>query len=634
MTSNGNGNSSFYSSTNSSTSTLRPRNTLSRLISYEDGSSPAEAVGASTSGTSTPPHCKVSTAATAAQSESQTQDFRTHGRAHKRNASENESRRASSGIWESWSSFGGIASGFLGSNGAGQSVRRVGNQGKPKSTRTVQDRSYGLRQSQAEWGPKSDTHKKPTSIEDHQALLQTKKREALLLQSAQAGAGKDVLGRYKRKDSDASISWSPVDNPNDGDILVYRHKVQPNDTMAGVVIKYSCQPEAFRKVNRFWPNDNIQRRDYVVLPVDACSIRGRKTEAPYVADLQDSNIPLNNSPQAAQGGKDIPVSSLGRAEGSTEPFPQAEIPSPNVEPDSDYRHDSWVNVPSHSQPIEVLRISKRALGYFPPARRKSITSIPAASSRSTPKTSFDMLRHPPTHAAQQAQLNQHLQSLSLNSSPVRNMSIPRFLTDTSRTRSSSTVSTTTETAKANAFLSALSGPGGVGALRGNRADRAKPGPADDPLNKKFAQYVPDLLPPDHPDYQKQGSSLRPPHSQRTSSSLRATPRASIDSIRSTRSNSSSIPNALSWVGKVGSPMRKKAEAHRVEGMTLSLGVLGEAPGDLIELADTPDEVSRQLHDAVQADGADERTPTVTPRHDELDERFPVRGRMMWAYDVG
>jgi hypothetical protein len=31
----------------------------------------------------------------------------------------------------------------------------------------------------------------------------------------------------------------------------------------------------FRKANGFWPNDNIQSRNTVLLPVDACSVKGR-----------------------------------------------------------------------------------------------------------------------------------------------------------------------------------------------------------------------------------------------------------------------------------------------------------------------------------------------------------------------
>lgn len=77
-------------------------------------------------------------------------------------------------------------------------------------------------------------------------------------------------------------------------------------------------------------------------------------------------------------------------------------------------------------------------------------------------------------------------------------------------------------------------------------------------------------------------------------------------------------------------MRKKADPNRAERNDLNLSVLGEVDaGDLIELADTPDEISRQLHDEVE-----ERTPLATPTvgNDELmDERFPIRGRVRRAY---
>lgn len=117
----------------------------------------------------------------------------------------------------------------------------------------------------------------------------------------------------------------------------------------------------------------------------------------------------------------------------------------------------------------------------------------------------------------------------------------------------------------------------------------------------------------------------------------------MDSMRSTRSNSSSVPAAIAgWMGKVaGSPMRKKNELRLDRGELSLIGELahGDGQGDLIELSDTPDEVSRQLHDAVE--GSDPaRTPTATPAveggksdDDLLNERFPVRGRVRRAYEA-
>lgn len=646
---NGNENGAFYQTANSSTSTLRPRNNLSRLISYDDPSSQENTVATSTSTSSTPPRFDSRSASPSAsgararsKGKSQTAQLR-EGDPNARYGAASTDRRVSAGLWDQWSSISGLASSFLGSDQTNGAVRRVSSVSKPKTGRMQQDRTYGLKQAQAEWGPKADTAPKAASIEEQRALLQAKRRELLLLQSAQATAGRDSLGRHKRKDSDASIGTARADLPSEIDVLVYRHKVKPQDTMAGVVIKYGCQPEAFRKANRFWPNDNIQRKDYVVLPVDACSIRGKKTEAPYVADLLVESG-STASQQSQNGTRSTIDLAQSRAE-DTEPFPPADTTPSGLDSDSPYRHDSWVLLPSQSRPVEILRISQRALGYFPPARRKSVSNSTTPfsdSGMSTPKTSFDMLRHPPTHAAQQA-ISQQLQaSLSANHSPIRQTSLPRHLNSSSRTRSSSTVSLSNSTSQ-NAFLSALSGPGGVGTLRGLRSERAKPGPADDPLNKKAAQYLGDYLPQDHPDYKSStNDGLRPPQSRRTSNSLRATPRASIDSIRSTRSNSSTMPAAIAgWMGKVtSSPMRKKEGRANLD---LTLSVLGEGRvvgmDDLIELADTPDEVSRQLHDAVE-----ERTPTgampavVLGGGDGLDqdlmnERFPIRGRVRRAYEA-
>lgn len=656
-----NASASFYQSTNSSTSTLRPRN--NRLISYEDDTTQTtQTTGARTISSSSTPHDSRSASPLAGgsrvRSKAKLQSGYAHdsqASGHKWSTSSNVERRASGGIWESWPSIQGFASTFLGSdmsassNDSSNSPAKRVNSTKVKKgstgSRMLQDKSYNLKQAHPQWGPTSRKESKPASIEDQNALLQAKRREALLLQSVQIG--RDSLGRYKRKDSNASVR-SPVENENV--VLVYRHKVQPNDTMAGVVIKYSCQPEVFRKVNRFWPNDNIQRRDWVVLPVDACSMRGRKTEGPYVQGLlppsQTRGQSVSNNGADDGGSSPSPL---------TEPFPSAEMMS-SKEEGSEYQHDSWVLLPSHTLPVEVLRISKKALGYFPPARRKSPSRSQAStpftdSTASTPKTSFDMLRHPPTHAAQQAaqaQLSQQLATgLNLNSSPSRGPSIPRYLTDSSRTRSRSTVSAPNGSSD-NGLITALSGPGGVGTLRGLRTERARPGPAEDPLNKKFAEYLSEYLPADHPDYA--GSDrLRPPHvrtastslSHSLSHSLRATPRASMDSIRSTRSNSSSVPAAIAgWMGKVASsPMRKKADLRLERNdMGVALSGIGENSADLIELSDTPDEVSRQLHDAVE-----ERTPTATPtvrtrrasRTDEeaMNERFPVRGRIRKAYEA-
>lgn len=619
---------SIYSTTNNSTATLRPRAT--RLISYVDEqdssvstSGPASPV-ASTSTFTRPSQTASHLASSKGTAPVDDYEGRGYLKRHSRAASENVIRRPSAGLWESWSSISGIASSLLGSDGSHTTMRR--SDSTKKGTKTMQqDKTYTVKPQREEWGPKTEVKTKATtSIEEQRALLQARRRELLLLQSTEAQ--RDSLGRFKRKDSDASVR-SYQEGHHEDDVLIYRHTVLPHDTMAGVVIKYSCHPEDFRKANRFWPNDNIQRRTHVVLPVESCGIRGRKLDDVLATELLqgdfDTKLNLHGTPEAF----------------AKQPAASSPINSPPKEPsvnEEDYKHDSWVLLPSSTQPVQVLRLSRRKLGYFPPARRKSNASAFVDSPNSTPRTSLDTLRHAPSHAAQQAQL-QRQATTSPGASPGRAslISIP------GRERSSSTL-TPVSTSSANSFLTALHGPGGVGTLRGLRTELARPGPAEDPLNKKFAQYIPDLL---HPGTDP--SILHPMNNKAGNSSLRATPRASMDSIRSTRSNSSTTQRpAGGWIRKIAgsattsgglSPMRKRTGVNRTDSSDL-VGQLADGDiSDLIELDATPDEVSKQLHE--QADTTPRPTPMlVMPdnghRNDEalLNERFPVRGRVRRAYE--
>jgi hypothetical protein len=414
-----------------------------------------------------------------------------------------------------------------------------------------------------------------SAVEERQAMIQAKRREALLL--ADAHERPDLNGRYKRRDSDADLSSVISPTGLDEDALVYVHKIQHHDTLAGVMIKYSCQPEVFRKVNRLWPNDNIQFRKHVFLPVDACTVRGTKIE----------NIGANLDLL----GSELENVSLQQESDTTDPnteshsFHSSAIASPTMQPlsltaspeASDYRHESWVRLPHFPLPTEILRIPRRTLGYFPPARRKSGPT----SANSTPKSSFDMLRHPPTHAA------------SLNASPVRR---PR--TQATRHRSSSTTTSNLS------FVDHLTGPGGVGTLRGLRMEAARPGPAEDSLNRKFKELLPNI-------------NLAPPEDFPRQTFTRSTPRASTDSMRSTSSTSlGEVGGAIEgWVRKLGG-----AKAPR--------GSQAGRMGDLIELDTHSD------NGMGEGDEEGEETPTVGTTATEealLNERFPVRGRIRNAY---
>ena len=490
-----------------------------------------------------------------------------------RSVSDSTSPTASSSFWSSWTSMQEIASTLLGSDVSQQ------HKGKRKGApNPIIRHNDSVRKQATTWGPAPEipSSKLHPSVEERTSILQSKKRETVL--AASVNEGRDILGRYKRRDSTSDVFYN--ENEQGEDSLVYVHKIQTHDTLAGVSIRYGCPAEIFRKVNRFWPNDNIQTRNQVLLPVDSCSVRSKKMNDLELLSTELESVAANAPPQILDGQTS--------PNNEAPPIVLAASPTAMIE---DSRHESWVLISGFPNPVEVLRLPRRAMGYFPPARRKSITVI--ASNTSTPKTSLDMLRHPPTHAASQ------------NASPVRRAQMNYQL---SRQRSSSTT-----TGAIPSFVDHLQGPGGVGMLHGLRTQPARPGPGPDSLNTKFAQYLPALAPPEAVPR----TSLRP--------TPRGTPRASTDSIRSNSSATlGDVPGAIEgWVRKMATNTKNGKASAKM--------------GDLIEL-----ETNSESGDLLGDDG--EQTPTqATTRYvhntasqaseeDLLDERFPMRGRVRNAYE--
>lgn len=357
----------------------------------------------------------------------------------------------STGFWgASWSSLQGIASTMLSGDSFGISSRDQ----SPRSNRrpleaTQSHKSNGL----AQWGPSGCREKYigHGSREDRMAQVQAKKRETLL--AANGYLAPDSSGRFKRRHSEdgGPSPATPAEN-GDRDALVYLHKVEPSDTLAGLMIKYNCQPNAFRKANRMWPNDSIQARRIVVLPVDACGVKGRKVlELDNSTDIlrsgdsdEDEQTPTNahhpwDTSAESSKAKETPISSI-----PTSPS----ISGSNLE-DSPWKHDSWVMIDGFVDAVEIARLSRRSLGFFPPSRRKSISF----SDLDTPSASMDLSRESP-----QDKFHRRRESRSSSSSY---------------------------------FAHQLQGPGGVGTL-GKGVHN--PGPGQDGLNKLFAPHLPDVAP--------------------------------------------------------------------------------------------------------------------------------------------
>ena len=281
---------------------------------------------------------------------------------------------------QSWSSVQGFTNSLL----SGQSPNKevVGNHGT------------GVGGSSTSWGPMPPQRKPGLkdvatgSLQERQAALKAAKTASVLESHDGVNGGLDITGKYKRRTSDEVVT-----SPSREDYyLVYIHYVSKNDTFAGLVLRYRCNEDVFRRANGLWSRDSIQTRKWLTIPVDACELRSRPCEAP---SWRNSGTVDHLAPTPAtdneQTEADIPHDEYFNR-------PRAKLSTTNVhgeEEDKPWTHIRWVKIDDNSEPIEIGRVARGALGYFPPRRKKSIRTI---SSLSTPRQSLDISSAPPNSA--------------------------------------------------------------------------------------------------------------------------------------------------------------------------------------------------------------------------------------------
>ena len=434
---------------------------------------------------------------------------------------------SSTGIWSpSWSTLRDTASTIWN----GDYLRPP--ESLPAQRRKQREPWYGdrSRRKSQQWGPpsKADRHIGGGTAEDRIAQVQAKKREVLLSANAKLDQGNNVGKR--RNSNECSTTSAPPDLYKDRDSLVYLHQVQPNDTMAGVMIKYACPQAVFRKANRLWPNDRIQIRKNVYLPVDACGVRGRKLsqKADNATELDllgfeesDSHqTPTNHTaPWNHQNTITLPTGTP-LSSGPTSPSISVSLAETSRSSPEPWTHDSWVQIDGFDSPVEIARLSRRTLGYFPPSRRKS-NSFSDVDSRST--------------------------SLDLGRNSDRPVASPLIQRTRGRGQSRSS--------SGSYFVERLQGVGGVGTLG---RDVHSPGPAQDGLNKMFAAHLPDVA-----------------------------PKGSLEDLQWQNGQSTGLENiggaVEGWVRKLAKRAGKGVHANANRSGSRNRGV-----GDLIEMDDTSD----------------------------------------------
>lgn len=287
-------------------------------------------------------------------------------------AKASSSRGAADFLDSSWSSLQNLASSVLGSD----TGRKTPNSANKAHTRRKPSRSDVYirnipRSTPSAWGPSGPSTPEigAGTKEERQALVQAKKREALLLADSDPITSRNF--QRKRRDSGDYFD-QPLDPEHDEEALAYIHHVQATDSITGVTIKYGCQAAVFRKANGFWPNDNIQSRKTVLLPVEACTVKGRRIHQEQ-PDLLGSDTEDPSSSSIAPG-----------ADTTSDSTPDYTNPdSCESQANRIWKHEYWVQIDGFPNRIEIGRVPRRALGFFPRTRRKSVSYTDAEPSFSS-----------------------------------------------------------------------------------------------------------------------------------------------------------------------------------------------------------------------------------------------------------
>ncbi|EEH04526.1 conserved hypothetical protein [Histoplasma capsulatum G186AR] len=492
----------------------------------------------------------------------------------------------------SWVSLQGLASSVLGNEDIfGKADRSTSVPGGHQRRRRKSPGASFVRDSgsgHSSWGPASFLSKQLGSSgsnarEARQSTVETLKRQALL--EANGDVTPDSQGNYKRRDSgDAPRGYStPPAEQDDSDALVYVHHVQPNDSITGVSIKYGCQPAVMRKSNGFWPSDSIQARKTVLIPVEACTLKGRRlpakeddvnlfedlntsTEDPY-RDI--TSLATDSEASSAFGYEDLSLRDEypGSATSSISSKTQKQEPL--------WKHECWVQIDGFPDAVEIGRVTRKTLGFFPRARRKSLAPL------STPYSDLDDIPPPLYQKQTQNTRTANASSSSINSSPFDSHLSPSSHTFDPSKPSLRSLSNPNIHRYRSSFT--LLGHGGVGTLGPNVK---VPGPAEDKLNQFVKTHLPQL-------------ALSPPQSslQIPPSSNSYGRRTSVESTSTVVSNTSStglenVGGAIEgWMRKMARNAKAGVTEFQQQDGRLGIGGMG----DLIELADTPDGKGTSSH---------------------------------------
>ncbi|POS82916.1 hypothetical protein EPUL_006140 [Erysiphe pulchra] len=316
-----------------------------------------------------------------------------------------------------------------------------------------------------EWGPEGELSQQSHArigagiMEAREDKVKEMKKSRILEGRDDDNSMPDETGNYKRRTSleKTGSGGKEVDDFS----LVYVYHVQPHDTIQGVVLKF---------------HSRMDRQG--LLTSEACEIKGKPCQSPAPNNSEDSNPAVSglekdksyfNDHVTFPNEKSIVNFGANESHDNNEGVPI---------------HVRWVLLESSPIPVEVVRIPRKTLNYFPPRRR----SIAALSTTSTPRISSDM------YSLCRSSLESQGNSSTQKTSNIGHYS-SQVNTSSSLSRQPYISKRRDSSSKTSDRRGWLQGPGGVGTLDKNVR---KPGPAKDALNswtrKKFPSIAIDTLP--------------------------------------------------------------------------------------------------------------------------------------------
>ncbi|KAI0478956.1 hypothetical protein GGR56DRAFT_632727 [Xylariaceae sp. FL0804] len=403
--------------------------------------------------------------------------------------SNNFSRGLLEGSWAPrWASVQDFATSLLDGGYSSEPSRpssRSGSKHRRPMWKGVGANNSGTRRLPDSWGPAPPPTARPVpddiaagSREERETQLKARKKASVLESHEGVNGGLDITGKYKRRNSDENLR--SASQPVIEEHMVYLHHVQPTDTYAGVILRYRCMEHAFRKINGLWSRDNIQVRRQLMIPVDACEVKGRPCNPPSQYSRQVDHLAatpqppdLKQLPSPSKAPQPLHDDYFGSLNGKpSEPLRQA------AEEDQPWTHVRWVKLDSLQEPVEIVRVKRTAVGYFPPRRKKSIHTT---STFSTPRHSFELSK-PVTNSSEAVESPGRLKSR-------RQSSLSGRPTPASIGSPASARSRVNSLGQGEGVPAWMRRPGGVGSM-GKKVKA--PGPAKDYLNTWVNKRLPGL----------------------------------------------------------------------------------------------------------------------------------------------